>query len=265
MKKIKFVGITAVALLAVAPITAGLTTETAQAGLISDIFSNPTVSAEANANVVSAVNGLKNQTYDESNPMPITAEFQGVAGLTESGLGLSPVQFSSEIVSINSGMDDAATSAMANSGAQKLKIYVSGTNVKADMQKAYNKGNGNKFSFTVTVKNGDNVLTTKKLTYTNNTKVSDDSTTTPTTPTTPTSGLTDVTDLKGYNEITLDGPSSHIYSLISLAGKKSNRGLAGATDWYTDKSAKDASGNTYYRVSTDEWVQLATGATLSTR
>lgn len=263
MKKIKFAGITAVALLAVAPMTAAsITPNTAQAGILSDIFStsNPTATADANAKVVDAINGLQDQTYDESNPMPITSKFQGVAGLTTSGLGLSPVQFSSEIVSINSGMDDAATTALANSDAQKLKIYVSGNNVKTDMQDAYKKGNGRSFSITVTVKNGDNVLAKKTITYTNNTKTADDSSTT----TTPATGLSNVTNLSGHNVITLAGSNSQVFSLISQTGTKSNRGLAGGTAWYTDKSAKDANGNTYYRVSTDEWVKYSNQTTLTT-
>lgn len=263
MKKIKFAGITAVALLAVAPVaTLATTANTAQAGLFDGTFTDPNAGKNANAAVVSTINSLTDQTYDESNPMTITSKFQGIAGLTESHLGLSPVQFSSQIVNINSSMDDAATTALANSAGQKLKIYVSGKNVKANMQDAYKKGNGRSFTFTVTVKNGENTLTSKTLTYTNNTKTNADE---GTTTTKPTSALTDITGLNGYNVITLNGASSQIYPLISVLGKKSNRGLAGSTDWYTDKSGKDANGDTYYRVSTDEWVKSGSDTVLTNR
>lgn len=262
MKKIKFAGITAVALLAVAPVaTFATTANTAQAGLFDGTFTDPNAGKNANAAVVSTINSLTDQTYDENNPMPITSKFQGIAGLTESHLASSPVQFSSQIVNINSSMDDAATTALANSAGQKLKIYVSGNNVKADMQDAYKKGNGRSFTFTITVKNGENTVATKTLTYTNNTKTDADGGTT----TKPTSALTEITGLNGYNVITLKGASSQVYPLISVLGKKSNRGLAGSTDWYTDKSGKDANGDTYYRVSTDEWVKAGSDTSLSSQ
>lgn len=262
MKKIKFAGITMAALLAVAPVaTLATTANTAQAGLFSSTFTDPNATSKANSAIVSTINKLTDQTYDESNPMPITSKFQGIAGLTESHLGISPVQFSSQIVNINSSMDDAATTALANSAGQKLKIYISGSNVKNNMQDAYNKGNGRSFTFTITVKNGENTLATKTLTYTNNTKTNADEGTT----TKPTSALTEITGLNGYNVISLKGASSQIYPLISVLGKKSNRGLAGSTDWYTDKSGKDANGDTYYRVSTDEWVKAGSDTSLSTQ
>lgn len=262
MKKSRIIEVAAVASLLIAPATTTFfATNNAQASLISDIFSNPSDTNEQISKVTAAVNGLQDQTYNESNPMPNTAEFQGVAGLSENGRGLSPVSFSSEIVSINSGMDDAAISAMANTKVQGLKIYVTGSNLKTAISNAYNKGNGSSFSFTVTLKNGDNTLATKKLTYTNNTQTNNGGSVT----TTPSNGLTNITKLSGYNTVTLAGPSGFVYSLFSAEGKKSNRGLAGETAWYTDETAQDANGNTYYRVSTDEWVQYTDNVTLATK
>ncbi|MCH4009930.1 hypothetical protein [Companilactobacillus sp.] len=78
-----------------------------------------------------------------------------------------------------------------------------------------------------------------------------------------TSGLNNITDLQGYHAVKLDGPTGFVYALYSQNGTRSNRGLAGLTSWYTDKSATDNQGNTYYRVSTDEWVRASTGVTLN--
>lgn len=80
---------------------------------------------------------------------------------------------------------------------------------------------------------------------------------------TTTSGLGNVTDLSGHHTVDLSGPAGFIYTLFTTDGGRSNRGLAGLSSWYTDKSATDASGNTYYRVSTDEWVQASTGVTVN--
>lgn len=77
------------------------------------------------------------------------------------------------------------------------------------------------------------------------------------------SGLSNISDLSGYHSVTLAGPSGFVYSLYSSTGAKASRGLAGDTAWYTDKSATDSSGSTYYRVSTDEWVKADTGVTLN--
>lgn len=78
-----------------------------------------------------------------------------------------------------------------------------------------------------------------------------------------TSGLNNITNLQGYHAVKLDGPTGFVYALYSQNGTRSNRGLAGLTSWYTDKSATDNQGNTYYRVSTDEWVRASTGVTLN--
>lgn len=261
MKNNKIAKIAAVTVLAVAPITATIASvDTVQASLLGDIFGNNDATSDQLANVTNAINGLTDQTYNENNAMPSTAEFAGIEGLSENGRGISPVQFSAEIVSINSGLGDAAQSALAVSNVQKLKVYVSANDLKAQVNKAAEKGNGNSFSFTVTLKNGENILATKKLTYTNNTKVATDDAPSVTTPT---NSLSNVTDLTGYHTVDLGGQKDFVYALFSLAGKKSNRGLAGNTSWYTDKTATDANGNTYYRVSTDEWVEQASGVTFN--
>lgn len=271
MKKITIAGIAAVALLTVAP---AVTTTTAQAGILGNIFSSTTTNnGEQITDLENVINNMPDQTYDESNPMPITTLFNSMVGLAENGNGVMPVQFSAEFVSINSGMDKTATSAFAKANIQNLKMYVtaptSASALKKAITKAYTKGNGNSFAFTIVLKNGENTLASKKITYTNNTKmaVDDDDTdgtaTTPTTPTTPTNGLSNVTELTGNHTVTLAGPSGFVYSLYSQAGKKSNRGLAGETGWYTDKTATDANGTTYYRVSTDEWIAASTGVTFN--
>lgn len=72
-------------------------------------------------------------------------------------------------------------------------------------------------------------------------------------------GLTDITDLEGRHVVNLDGPSGFVYSLYDSTGKLASRGLAGATSWLTDKTAKDSDGTTYYRVSTDEWIKAGNG------
>ncbi|WP_125710779.1 hypothetical protein [Companilactobacillus zhongbaensis] len=70
-----------------------------------------------------------------------------------------------------------------------------------------------------------------------------------------------IANLSGHHTVDLDGPSGFVYALFSSDGKRSNRGLAGNTSWYTDKSATDGEGNTYYRVSTDEWIRVSSGVT----
>lgn len=81
--------------------------------------------------------------------------------------------------------------------------------------------------------------------------------------TTQTAGLTNIQNLSGYHSVTLAGPSGFVYSLYLTSGAKGSRGLAGETSWYTDKTAQDSAGNTYYRVSTDEWVKADTGVTFN--
>lgn len=76
-------------------------------------------------------------------------------------------------------------------------------------------------------------------------------------------GLNNITNLSGYHSVSLAGPAGFIYTLFTTDGGRSNRGLSGLTSWYTDKSATDAAGNTYYRVSTDEWVQASTGVSFN--
>lgn len=72
-------------------------------------------------------------------------------------------------------------------------------------------------------------------------------------------GLGNVTDLGEGHVVTLDGPAGFVYTLFTSDGGNASRGLAGLTAWQTDKSATDAEGNTYYRVSTDEWVRAGSG------
>ncbi|WP_363473068.1 hypothetical protein [Companilactobacillus musae] len=69
---------------------------------------------------------------------------------------------------------------------------------------------------------------------------------------------TDVQALNG--KVTLDGPSSFIYMLYNDNGASvSNRALAGNSEWYTDKKATNAAGQTVYHVATGEWVQAGSG------
>ncbi|AKP67791.1 hypothetical protein [Companilactobacillus ginsenosidimutans] len=275
MKKTQIAGIAAVALLSLAPAaSAAITNTTSQASLLSDVFTNTSDVNTQISNLTSTINGLPDQTYNESNPMPIATEFNAIAGDSDTGRGVTPVQFSSFIVAVNSGMDDAATSALANTKVQKLKVYVTSPSgsaaLKKAITKAYTKGNGNSFSFTITVKNGDNAIATKTLKYTNNTKIAvtdDDSSSSSnagsgTTTTTP-GGLSNVTELTGNHSVSLAGPSGFVYTLFSMSGTKSNRGLAGETAWFTDKTATDANGNLYYRVSTDEWVEASSNVTFN--
>ncbi|WP_125772067.1 hypothetical protein [Companilactobacillus furfuricola] len=68
-----------------------------------------------------------------------------------------------------------------------------------------------------------------------------------------------ISNLTGHHTVDLAGPDGFVYALFSSNGTRSNRGLAGNTSWYTDKSATDGEGNTYYRVSTDEWIRVSDG------
>uniref|UniRef100_UPI0019D6B917 SLAP domain-containing protein n=1 Tax=Companilactobacillus metriopterae TaxID=1909267 RepID=UPI0019D6B917 len=82
--------------------------------------------------------------------------------------------------------------------------------------------------------------------------------------TTPSTGseLTDITDLTGSHTVSLDTPG-FVYPLYTAAGSQAGRNVAGGTSWITDKTAKDAEGNTYYRVATDEWVMAGNGVNFS--
>ncbi|MQS76930.1 hypothetical protein FHL06_11315 [Lactobacillus halodurans] len=69
---------------------------------------------------------------------------------------------------------------------------------------------------------------------------------------------TDVQNING--KVTLDGPSSFIYVLYNDNGEAvTGRMVAGNSEWYTDKKATNASGDTVYRVATGEWVQAGSG------
>jgi hypothetical protein len=78
-----------------------------------------------------------------------------------------------------------------------------------------------------------------------------------------TSGLTSITDLPTGSTVSLAGPAGFVYSLYGVDGSIGTRGLAGDSAWIADKTAKDANGNVYYRVSTDEWIMQGTGVTLN--
>ncbi len=77
------------------------------------------------------------------------------------------------------------------------------------------------------------------------------------------SGLTNITALPAGSTVSLAGPAGFVYSLYGKDGSTATRGLAGDSSWATDQQATDASGNTYYRVSTDEWIMAGTGVTLN--
>lgn len=65
------------------------------------------------------------------------------------------------------------------------------------------------------------------------------------------------TDVKALNgKVETAGPAGYYYPLFNDNGEQiSNRGVAGLTSWYTDKSAKNADGVTVYHVATGEWIQ----------
>lgn len=65
------------------------------------------------------------------------------------------------------------------------------------------------------------------------------------------------TDVKALNgKVVTAGPAGFYYPLYDDNGKMvSDRGVAGETAWYTDKSAVNADGVTVYHVATGEWLQ----------
>ncbi|WP_162253186.1 hypothetical protein, partial [Companilactobacillus versmoldensis] len=77
------------------------------------------------------------------------------------------------------------------------------------------------------------------------------------------SALSNITNLSGSHSVNLAGPTGFVYALFSANGSRSSRGLAGNSAWFTDKSATDAQGNTYYCVSTDEWVKFSNGVSFN--
>ncbi|WP_129045467.1 hypothetical protein [Companilactobacillus metriopterae] len=74
------------------------------------------------------------------------------------------------------------------------------------------------------------------------------------------SAITSITDLSGSHVVDLATPG-FVYALYKTDGGASTRYVAGGTSWVTDKTGKDAAGNTYYRVSTNEWVMAGNGVT----
>ncbi|KRK78984.1 SLAP domain-containing protein [Companilactobacillus nodensis] len=70
-------------------------------------------------------------------------------------------------------------------------------------------------------------------------------------------GLTDIQKVTG--QVSLDG-GNYVYFLYGKDGKLlTQRSLMPGTDWKVINTAKDAEGNTYYRVATNEWLQQGTG------
>lgn len=65
------------------------------------------------------------------------------------------------------------------------------------------------------------------------------------------------TDVKALNgKVVTAGPSGFYYPLYDDNGKMiSDRGVAGLSAWYTDKSAVNANGDIVYHVATGEWLQ----------
>lgn len=78
---------------------------------------------------------------------------------------------------------------------------------------------------------------------------------------TSTGALTDITKVDGT--ATLDA-GNYVYFLYNKDGKVlTNRSLMPGTAWHVINTAKDAEGNTYYRVATNEWLQQGTGVNYS--
>ncbi|WP_334352023.1 hypothetical protein [Companilactobacillus sp. HBUAS56257] len=75
-----------------------------------------------------------------------------------------------------------------------------------------------------------------------------------------TSNSSALTDIKAASGVaTLTKPAGYVMSLFGDDGNVLDRGLASGTAWRVDKTAKDAAGNTYYRVATGEWLQAGEG------
>ncbi|WP_129045465.1 hypothetical protein [Companilactobacillus metriopterae] len=70
--------------------------------------------------------------------------------------------------------------------------------------------------------------------------------------------INEITDLPRIHVVTVDTPG-FVYPLFTIDGVASTRSVAGGTAWATDKVGKDSAGNTYYRVSTTEWILAGNG------
>lgn len=80
----------------------------------------------------------------------------------------------------------------------------------------------------------------------------------------PATKFTDVQKFATPKIITLAGPSGFVYTLYKSNGERvENRGLNGDSAWMTDRSAKNAKGQTMYRVSTDEWLVAGEGFSIN--
>jgi hypothetical protein len=72
-----------------------------------------------------------------------------------------------------------------------------------------------------------------------------------------------VTKLANNKVINLSTPGT-VYFLYNKDGVRSDvRSLAGGSAWQIDKTATDAAGNTYYGVSTNEFVKAGEGVSLA--
>ncbi|WP_099973940.1 hypothetical protein [Lactobacillus terrae] len=70
--------------------------------------------------------------------------------------------------------------------------------------------------------------------------------------------INEITDLPRIHVVTVDTPG-FVYPLFTIDGVASTRSVAGGTAWATDKVGKDSAGNTYYRVTTTEWILAGNG------
>ena len=74
-------------------------------------------------------------------------------------------------------------------------------------------------------------------------------------------GLTNIQSLPAGTVVSL-GTKGYVYPLFGEDGTRLERGLPGDSEWTADKKATDAEGNTYYRVSSNEWVISGDGVTV---
>jgi len=71
-----------------------------------------------------------------------------------------------------------------------------------------------------------------------------------------------VVKLQGTAIISLKGPEKIVYTIYDLDGNKQSRGLAGNSGWLVDQIVLNLKTETiYYRISTNEFVQIGPGAT----
>jgi hypothetical protein len=78
-----------------------------------------------------------------------------------------------------------------------------------------------------------------------------------------TNKLGNIENFSGKKFVKLGDSANYIYHLFGPQGNQWKRDLGAGTTWFTDKKATDDKGNTYYRVSTNEWVAQGDGVTLT--